>query len=125
VAILGLSYNDASAYVIESPSLALIRSLHRRGIRVVAHDARAMNAALGEAGAFFVPAASAEECVQAAPVVVLVNRDRTYTDAVVRYRGDSDKIVVDCWRVLDPKDVASNVRIVKFGFLAPTASVPT
>jgi UDPglucose 6-dehydrogenase len=117
-AILGLSYNDVSAYVIESPARALIQSLHARGVKVVAYDARAMKAAIEEAGAWFTPAATAEDCVQSAPVVVLLNRDTAYVDAILRYRGDDGKVVVDCWRALDPRAVGANIRIVKFGFSA-------
>jgi UDPglucose 6-dehydrogenase len=116
VGILGLSYNDAASYVIESPALALLESLHAGGVRIVAHDARAMEAALKEAADFFTPAATADDCIQVSPVVVLLNRDPTYVDAIVGYRGTVEKVVVDCWRALDPQAVAHNVKVVKFGF---------
>jgi UDPglucose 6-dehydrogenase len=115
VGILGLSYNDAAPYVIEAASLALIETLHAAGVRVVAHDARAMAAALLVAGELFTPATTADACVQAAPIVVLLNRDPAYIAAVAGYRGDEDKVVVDCWRALDPQTVAANVKVVKFG----------
>jgi len=116
VGILGLSYNDSAPYVIEAPSLALIETLHVKGMRVIAHDTRAMEAALREAGGSFTPAATADDCVQASPVVVLLNSDPAYIDAIVGYRGDNPKVVVDCWRALDAQEVAPNVRVVKFGF---------
>ena len=75
VGILGLSYNDSAPYVIASPSVALIESLHAKGECVVAHDVRAMKAALREAGDFFTPVATADECVQLSPLVVLLNHD--------------------------------------------------
>jgi UDPglucose 6-dehydrogenase len=116
VGILGLSYNEIAPYVIESPSLALIETLHVKGARVIAHDMRAVEDALRKAGGLFTPAATADDCVQASPVVVLLHRDPAYIDAIVGYRGDNPKVVVDCWRALDPQEVAPNVRIVKFGF---------
>jgi UDPglucose 6-dehydrogenase len=116
VGILGLSYNDSAPYVIEAPSLALIETLHVDGVRVIAHDVRAMEAAIRKAGDLFVPAATAGACVQASPVVVLLNRDPAYINAIVGYRGNDEKVVVDCWRALDPASVAHNVKVVKFGF---------
>jgi UDPglucose 6-dehydrogenase len=121
VGILGLSYNDSAPYVIESPSLVLIETLHAAGVRIIAHDGRAMKAALQEVGDFFMPVATPDDCVQASPVVVLLNRDPAYVDAILGYRGNSDKVVVDCWRALDPQAVAPNVRVVKFGFLGHCA----
>ncbi len=85
-------------------------------MRVIAHDTRAMEAALLEAGGSFTPAATADDCVQASPVVVLLNSDPAYIDAIVGYRGDNPKVVVDCWRALAAQEVAPNVRVVKFGF---------
>ena len=117
VGILGLSYNASAPYAIESPSLALIKSLHAKGVRVVAHDARAMKAALREAGDFFEPVATADECVLISPLVVLLSCDSAYISAIVGYRGKNEKVVVDCWRALDVHAVAPTVKIVKFGFL--------
>ena len=117
VGVLGLSYNDSAPYVIEAASLALIKTLHAAGVHVIAHDSRSMEAALLVAGELFTPAATAADCVQATPVVVLLNRDPSYIKAVAGYRGDDDKVVVDCWRALDPQAVAHNVKVVKFGFL--------
>ena len=116
VGILGMSYNDSAPYVIESPSLALIELLHARGVGVVAHDARALKAALRKAGGLFTPIRTANDCIQASPVLVLLNRDPAYVDAIVGYTGNIEKVVVDCWRALDPQAIPSNVRIVKFGF---------
>jgi UDPglucose 6-dehydrogenase len=115
VGILGLSYNDTAPYVMESPSLALLRLLHAGGIHIVANDVRAMKAALLEAGDLFTPVATAQECIQLSSVVVLLNRDPAYINAIVGYRGTCEKVVVDCWRVLDAEAVAQNVRVVKFG----------
>jgi UDPglucose 6-dehydrogenase len=115
VGILGLSYNDAAPYVIESPSLDLLKVLHAEGLRIVAHDVRAMKAALKEAGELFIPVATADDCMHASPVVVLLNRDPTYVDAIVGYQGADQKVVVDCWRALDPQAVSNNVKVVKFG----------
>jgi UDPglucose 6-dehydrogenase len=116
VGILGLSYNDSAPYVIEAPSLALIETLHAEGVRVIAHDMRAMEAALRVAGDLFTPAATVDDCIQLSSVVVLLKRDWAYIDAIVGYRGNHEKVVVDCWRALDPHAVAQNVKVVKFGF---------
>jgi UDP-glucose 6-dehydrogenase len=102
--------------VIEAPSLALIETLHAEGVRVIAHDMRAMEAALRVAGDLFTPAATVDDCIQLSSVVVLLKRDWAYIDAIVGYRGNHEKVVVDCWRALDPHAVAQNVKVVKFGF---------
>jgi hypothetical protein len=85
-------------------------------LRVIAHDMNAMEDALRTADDSFTPAATADDCVQASPVVVLLNSDPAYIDAIVGYRGNNPKVVVDCWRALDAQEVAANVRVVKFGF---------
>jgi UDPglucose 6-dehydrogenase len=115
VGILGLSYNDAAPYVIESPSLDLIKLLYAEGVSILANDVRAMKAALLEAGDLFAPVATPDDCLEQSSVVVLLNRDRAYIDAIERYRGSNQKVVVDCWRALDPKAVSHNIKIVKFG----------
>ena len=94
----------------------MIKSLHAKGVRVVAHDARAMKAALREAGDFFEPVATADECVLISPVVVLLSCDSAHISAIVGYRGQNEKVVVDCWRALDGQAVGPTVKIVKFGF---------
>jgi UDPglucose 6-dehydrogenase len=123
VGILGLSYNDAAPYVIESPSIALLKVLHAAGVRVVANDVRAMPAALREVGDLFTPVATADDCIQLGSVLVLFNREPASIDAIVGYRGNQDKIVVDCWRALDPQAVAHNVKVVKFGFWEPQINI--
>ena len=116
VGILGLSYNGTAPHVIESASLALIRALHARGISITAYDTLALKAAVTEVGELFAAAATAKACMHASPVVVLLNSHPAYIDAIVSYRGENAKVVVDCWRVLDPRVVIPNVRVVKFGF---------
>ena len=85
-------------------------------MRIIAYDVRAMKAALREAGDLFTPVATVDDCIQLSSVVVLLNRDPAYIDAIVGYRGNHEKVVVDCWRALDPQAVAHNVKVVKFGF---------
>jgi UDPglucose 6-dehydrogenase len=116
VGILGLSYNDTAPYVIESSALALIKRLHAEGVHIVAHDLRAMKAALREAGDLFTRVVTVDDCIRLSSVVVLLNRDPAYADAIIGYRGNDEKVVVDCWRALDPRAVADNVKVVRFGF---------
>ena len=120
VGILGLSYNDSAPYVVESASLALIKALHAKGVHIIAYDALALKAAAAEASDLFVAAATANTCVRASPVVVLLNSDPAYIDAIVSYRGRDPKVVVDCWRLLEPYGALPNVRVVKFGVLDAT-----
>ena len=115
VGILGLSYNHSAPYVIESASIALIKALHVKGVHIIAYDTLALQAAVVAAGNMFSAAATANACVHASPVVVLLNTDPAYIDAIVSYRGTDPKVVVDCWRILDRHEGAANVKIVKFG----------
>ena len=97
VGILGLSYNHSAPYVIESASIALIKALHVKGVHIIAYDTLALQAAVGAAGNMFSAATTASACVHASPVVVLLNTDPTYIDAIVSHRGTDPKVVVDCW----------------------------
>jgi UDP-glucose 6-dehydrogenase len=116
VGILGLSYKASTPYVIESASIALIETLHAGGIRIIAYDTLALKAAALQFGELFEAATTANACVHAAAVIVLINEDSTYTDAILSYKGGDAKVVVDCWRALDAHAAIPNVKVVKLGY---------
>jgi len=116
VGILGLSYKESAPYVTESASIALIKTLHASGIRIIAYDPLALKAAALEFGEWFEAATTASACVHAAPVIVLVNNDPACTNAILSYKGGDAKIVVDCWRALDAHAAVPNVKVVKLGY---------
>ena len=116
VGILGLSYKESTPYVIESASIALIKTLHASGIRITAYDPLALKTAALQFGELFEAVTTANACVHAAAVIVLINKDSTYSNAILSYKGGDAKVVVDCWRALDAHAAIPNVKVVKLGY---------
>jgi UDPglucose 6-dehydrogenase len=108
VAILGLSYKPNTDVVEESPGLDLAGHLIDAGIPVTMYDPAAMEKArlsLGEGAVF---AASLVECTRQADVIVLTTaweEFRQLSPAHLNY-SHGRPTVVDCWRILQPKDFA-------------------
>jgi hypothetical protein len=48
-------------------------------------------------------------------VAVVTHRSAAFKQAVESFRPTSNVVVIDCWRTIDARRVASNVSIVPFG----------
>ena len=121
VGILGLSFKEGTPVVVGSVATELVKHLAGADVRVIGHDALA---AANELGAAIEFADHAAECVAAAPVVVLLNRDPSYVDAVLNYRGAEPKSVVDCWGVLDGLPVPAAIDVIRIGVHPKVAGKP-
>lgn len=118
VGVLGLSYKPNTDVVEESPGLLLVRRLAELGVDVIAHDPAAIRNAsrvLDGSGARF--AASTEECVRAADVVVIATPWNDYSELspALLARDASPRVVVDCWRQLSPENLEGIVEYVALG----------
>lgn len=115
IGVLGLSYKPDTAVIEESQGLLLTERLVAMGRRLVVYDPEAMPLArtrLGDAVAF---AASAEGCIAAAQLLVVMTPWAEFrTLPPVAFRSTPRRTVIDAWRVL-PSTVADVADLLYLG----------
>lgn len=125
VAVMGLSYKPGTNVIEQSQGILLASALAKAGYGVIVHDPAANEAAravLGRAASY---AASPEEAVAAADIVVLVVPWPQYSAFFAAWRGSAgNKVVIDCWRLVDVDRVAPAMRVVQLGLQTPLDSPP-
>jgi UDPglucose 6-dehydrogenase len=113
IGVLGLAYKPDTAVVEESQGVELAQRLLHSGHRVVAYDPKAVATTLRPP---FETASSAEACVRAASLVVVMTPWPEFRDipesAFARPGGRMT--VIDCWRLI-PASVAAVADIVYLG----------
>lgn len=126
VALLGLSYKPHTDVIEESPALLLAQALLGAGIPVIAYDPMASAAAQRVLQGPVRFAASAEACVQGGDVVVLATPWPQFAglgpDAFAR--AGRPRVVIDCWRLLDPARLGGTVEYIATGRPAAGAGAP-
>jgi UDPglucose 6-dehydrogenase len=127
IAVLGLSYKPSTAVVEESASLYLIRDLLDRGFAVSAYDPMGMNNARQELTATVSFAATLDEAVKEADVIVVATawkefRSLSYKSLLrAATNGTSTKVtIIDCWRILDAREYEDVAQLVYLG-VGPTS----
>jgi len=115
VGILGLSFKEGTPVVAGSASAELVKRLAEADVQVIGHDALIPADTAVELGARIELVDQAAACVAAAPVLVLLNRDTGYADAVLDYRGTERRSVVDCWGMLGSLRVPESVEVIRIG----------
>jgi len=117
VGVLGLSYKPNTDVVEESQGLLLAQRLLAEGISVAIYDPAGMKNAqmvLGDSAIF---ASSTQECVQLADVVVIATPWDEFTRLSPEglSRNGTRRVLVDCWRVLDPQIYGAVVEYLPLG----------
>lgn len=117
VGILGVTYKPNTDVVEESQGLLLAQLLLGEGISVILYDPAGMNNARGRLDSRAIFAASTEECVGTADIIVLATPWEEFAslspDMLTRH--SSRRTLVDCWRVLEPKKYESVVEYLPLG----------
>jgi UDPglucose 6-dehydrogenase len=117
VAILGLSYKPNTDVIEESQSIELAQALSEKEIPVIVYDPAAMDNAkqvLSDKVSF---AASLEECLKTADLVIITTPWEEFKHLNPAYlkQGDNKVVLIDCWRMLDRKDYQANVKYLSLG----------
>lgn len=116
IGVLGLSYKPDTAVVEQSQGVLLVERLLDAGHRVVAYDPKALPTAQASLRRTLEGAGSAEACVRAASLVVVMTPWPEFhhisADAFVRPAGRLT--VVDCWRAITP-EIAAVADLVYLG----------
>jgi UDPglucose 6-dehydrogenase len=116
VGVLGLSYKPDTGVVEQSQGVALVERLMAQGFHVVAYDPKAIAAAQKALLQPFEAAASAEECIRASSLVVVMTAWEEFRSlAPAAFARAAERVtVLDCWRIIPP-DVAAVADIVYMG----------
>ena len=118
VAVLGLAFRHDTPVITASPSLALVRDLLNAGVGVVGCDPLAERAVRQELGNAIAFAASPEEALKTAAVVVVAHRSTAFRSAVEGCTPERPLVIIDCWRTIDPARVQPLISVVPFGVSA-------
>ena len=116
IAVLGLSYKPSTPVIEESQGVMLAKSLKDAGFAVVAHDPMASGPArivLGDA-AQLVP--NVRDALSQADVAVIITPWPEYAEIAPGWVADGrTRIIIDCWRQLEPTDFADGCKVVRLG----------
>jgi UDPglucose 6-dehydrogenase len=115
VGILGLAFTPHTAVITESPAVKLVEELVRRDLRVVANDPLALENAKARFGSAVQYSQTPEACLAQAGLCVVTLRTPALKKAVENYNADRPITVVDCWRVLDPCKLGTQIKYVPLG----------
>jgi len=116
IGVLGLSYKPDTSVIEESQGVALVSRLVDEGCTVVAYDPKALPAARVALRGSFEAAASAEACVRAVSLVVLMTPWAEFRNIpLTAFARPSNRLtVIDCWRLLPP-EVGAVANLVSLG----------
>ena len=120
VGVLGLSYKPDTNVIDASQGLLLAQALVKEGFLVVAYDPAAMEEArqvLGETTQFV---ESAEKCIRKSDIIVICTPWKSFEQLIPETFDTVDqsrrpKMLVDCWRMLDPGKFAPVTEYVPLG----------
>jgi UDPglucose 6-dehydrogenase len=117
VAILGLSYKPDTDVVEESQGIMLANRLASDGYGVTVFDPVALENAATFLAASVHSARSAAECLTSADVAVVTVPWSEFRDipAMLVSMESRPRVVVDCWRIIDPAAMDAATRLVHVG----------
>jgi len=114
---LGLTYKTNTDVVEESQGLLLAQALLAEGLSVAVYDPAGMKNARMVLDGSAIFAGSAQQCIQLADVVVLTTPWEEFGNLPPHafFRNESRRVVVDCWRVLNPENFKEVVEYLPLG----------
>jgi UDPglucose 6-dehydrogenase len=116
IGVLGLAYKPDTSVIECSQSLAIVRHLLEAGRDVVAFDPKALGIAHSALDQRFTAATSAEDCIRAASLVVLMTAWPEFRAVPPEAFARSPRlIVIDCWRLLSRQEINAFADIVYLG----------
>jgi UDPglucose 6-dehydrogenase len=116
VGILGLSYKPDTSVVEQSQGVMLASRLLEGGHAVVAFDPRALITGLDAMSRPCIAAASAEDCVRRASLVVVMTPWPEFRAIPAEAFARSPRLtVIDCWRLLAREEVGPVADLVHLG----------
>lgn len=116
IGVLGLAYKPDTSVIERSQGLAIVRHLLDAGRQVVAFDPKALASAHAALDRRFTAAASAEECIRTASLVVLMTAWPEFRAVPPEAFARSPRLtVIDCWRALSRQEINAFADVVYLG----------
>lgn len=115
VSILGVAYKPNTPVIEESPAMALIGRLLADGIPVTVYDPLALDNARLVLGDRVSYAASIPDCLACSPVCLVMTPADLFGGITGTMIGSNPVVLIDCWRILDAKQLGPKVRYVALG----------
>jgi UDPglucose 6-dehydrogenase len=116
VGVLGLAYKPDTAVVERSQGLGLVERLLDEGHDVIVSDPKAVVSAQAALKRPFQVAASAEACVRAATMVVVMTPWPEFRAVPAEAFARSPRLtVIDCWRLLSREEIGAVADLVYLG----------
>jgi UDPglucose 6-dehydrogenase len=116
LAVLGLAYKPGTPVIEQAQGLMLAAALRNAGNSVVVHDPMALDAARSMLGPACEYAASVADAVAAADAVVVMTPSAEYGEFFATWPGTGPtRLIVDCWRLVDPALGSARLRIIQLG----------
>jgi UDPglucose 6-dehydrogenase len=109
IGVLGLAFKSGTPVIEESPAMKLVIALSARGRRVAVYDPLAGDNAREILGNAVLYMESAEECLNSSDLIVVASTARDYVKSVENFVPQSTKVILDCWRALDPHKLSSRL----------------
>jgi UDPglucose 6-dehydrogenase len=115
-AVLGLSYKPNTPVIEESQGVLLAKSLSEAGLAVVAHDPMATGPAHTVLGDMARVVPSAREAIHQADATVIATPWSEYAGIAPEWvRDGRRRLIIDCWRQLDPTAFPDSCVVVRLG----------
>ncbi len=122
VAVLGLAYKPDTPVTDHAQGTMLAAALGNMGHHVIVHDPLALDAARSMLPQNIEIAASTAAAVAMADAVVIMIPAAEYVEFFAGWSGGGrPRLIVDCWRILDPARRLDMQRIVQLGRKQPAA----
>jgi UDPglucose 6-dehydrogenase len=116
IGVLGLAYKPETSVVEDSQGLGLMSRLIDEGHHVIAYDPKALPTAQAVLRRPFDSARSAEECVRAAALAVVMTAWPQFRAIpAAAFAKDPRMTVIDCWRVLSREEILPVADVVYLG----------
>lgn len=118
VSILGLAYKANTPVVEESPAIQIIGRLLQKRAEITVYDPLAMDGARAVFGDRIRYAASVRDCVADSSVCVITTQADEFRCIDDSHFAQARTVVIDCWRLLDPRNLGAGVEYVPIGMVA-------
>jgi len=115
VAVVGLAYKPNTPVIEESAAITLIQNLLAKKLRVIVYDSLAISNVKARFGQALIYASSLRECIASSNVCVITNSDSEFRAIDESYMTANTKVIIDCWRILDPAKLGQKVKYICLG----------
>jgi len=117
VTILGMSFKVGTPVIEESVGVKLVKNLlnYDSSIKVIAVDPLSLNNCKKLFNDNIKYSRNTLESLENPDIVILINNDKDFIQAIDNYDPDHNVTIIDCWRLLDTKNLNANVKIISWG----------